>query len=109
MLADRAAQIAWVLDHQADLDADFLAFFGIDLDQDDITGPRYYALAHRVSAYGGVMSARIEEQRDQQEPAPASTSSSPARQTTGDRHMELVAFRAIFPGMVSMTTAGADS
>jgi hypothetical protein len=42
----------WVLDHLDDLDADFLAIYGIDLEQDDaISARRYFALAHRLPAW----------------------------------------------------------
>jgi hypothetical protein len=47
----------WILDHLDDLDADFRVFYRID-DIESLTGPRFMALALRVFAYQGVMSAR---------------------------------------------------
>jgi len=62
-----------VLDHWDDLVADFLRFYrigpGCPLQMEDLDGPTLFALAHRVSAYGGVMSARLADQQH----APAST------------------------------------
>ena len=75
---ERVQQVGWVIDHLPDLDADFLRFYGIDLEYDrDLTGPRFLALAQRVAAYGGVMAARVQEQ---QEEAPASAVAPPAQQ-----------------------------
>ncbi len=51
----------WVLDHLDDLDADFRVYYRIDGvgDEDfgDMTGPRFFALASRLPAYGGLMAA----------------------------------------------------
>jgi hypothetical protein len=41
--AQRFQEVAWVLGYEADLDADFLAIYGIDLETYPITGPRYLA------------------------------------------------------------------
>ena len=73
MIADRLAEVMWVIDHEADIDADFLAIYGIDLEQVDISGRRYLALAHRLTAYQGVMAARVEEEREQQQPITTTT------------------------------------
>jgi hypothetical protein len=54
--------VFWVLEHLADLEADFRAFYRMD--PEDIlsmSGPRFFALAHRVGAYDGVMAARLAE------------------------------------------------
>jgi len=64
----------WVLDHIEDLRADFLAFYrigpGCPLDLNDLDAPTFFALAHRAAAYGGVMTARMQQQ-DNQRPRPA--------------------------------------
>jgi hypothetical protein len=103
---ERVEQVLWVLDHADDLDADFLAIYGIDLDVYDMDGPRYLALAHRLPAYQGVMAARVDEERDD---APASSSAAPAAQdyqppqASGDKkEISLTAFRMQFPGLVSI-------
>lgn len=53
----------WVLDHLADLEADFLVFYRID-DIESLTGPRFLSLAMRVFAYQGVMAARAMAQQE---------------------------------------------
>ncbi len=107
---DRIAEVIWVLDHQADLDADFLAVYGIDLEQVDISAPRYFALAHRATAYSGVMAARAEEEREQQQPSSSTTrtrSDAPPQQGGGEtKEVSLTAFRVMFPGIVSGGSAG---
>lgn len=101
----------WVLDHEDDLDADFLAIYGIDLETDDLPARRYFALAQRLTAYSGVMAARVEAEREEQsEPGttPTRTSSTPPPQHSGGdvKEVSLTAFRFQFPGMVSMAQGG---
>jgi hypothetical protein len=103
----------WVLDHEDDIDADFLAIYGLDLEHVEITGPRYFALAHRLTAYQGVMAARVEAEREQRTPsrststAPTRTSSTPAPTERGDvTELSLTQFRAKFPGLVSVAQGG---
>ncbi|TXJ78634.1 hypothetical protein E2C11_16640 [Streptomyces lavendulae] len=106
---DRIAEVAWVLGHQEDIDADFLAIYGLDLEQVEISSRRYFALAHRLTAYQGVMTARVEEQRDQHgaSSTPTRTRDAPPVQGGGEtREVSLTAFRAIFPGIVSGGSAG---
>lgn len=106
MIAERTGQIIWVLDHQDDIDADFLAIYHIDLDEQEIASRRYFALAHRLTAYTGVMAARAEAEREQQPASstPTRTSSTPApeRADGETREVSLTAFRMQFPGLVSM-------
>lgn len=101
----------WVLDHVDDLDADFLAIYHLDLDRDDITAARYFALAHRLTAYTGVMAARAEAAQE----TPRTTSTTPTRTSTtpapakGDgevNEVSLTAFRMQFPGLVSVAQGG---
>lgn len=56
----------WVLDHLADLEADFMVFYRIDgMDEiERLTGPRFLSLALRVFAYQGVMTARAMAQQE---------------------------------------------
>lgn len=56
----------WVVDHLADLEADFLRFYRIE-DFFELDGPRFFRLASRVFAFGGVMAARLEEEREKQQ------------------------------------------
>jgi hypothetical protein len=53
----------WVLDHLADLEADFLVFYRVE-DIESLTGPRFLSLAMRVFAYQGVMAALAAAQQD---------------------------------------------
>lgn len=68
---------------------------------------RYFALAHRLTAYSGVLAARVEAEREQPQTAsttPTRTSSTPApaRGDSDVREVSLTAFRMQFPGLVSM-------
>jgi len=102
-LSARLPEVMWVLDHQRDLDADFLACYGIDLEVDEISAARYLALAHRVSAYSGVMSARREEEEQHSGSGPAAPASRPREPASEEKQMDLVAFRMTFPGVVAMS------
>ncbi|MYS15165.1 hypothetical protein [Streptomyces sp. SID4982] len=99
----------WVLDHEDDLDADFLAIYGIDLLEQEVPGPRYFALAHRLTAYQGVMAARVDEEREQPQSSTSRThvEAPPHRQGDGAvKEVSLTAFRVMFPGVVSGGTTG---
>jgi hypothetical protein len=111
VLADRVGQVMWVLAHEADIDADFLAIYGIDLEQVDLTGPRYFALAYRLTAYQGVMAARVDEEQDRPQarstPTRTSTTAAPeGRGTSEATEVSLTQFRAKFPGLVSVAQGG---
>jgi len=110
-VADRTEELLWILDHLDDLDADFLAIYGIDLEQVEISARRYFALAYRLTAYTGVMAAIAEEEREPRPtsstPTRASTTAPPARQGNGETtEVSLTQFRAQFPGWVSVTQGG---
>ncbi|WP_030168928.1 hypothetical protein [Streptomyces sp. NRRL S-813] len=111
-IVERVEELVWVLDHQDDLDADFLAIYGIDLEQVEISARRYFALAHRLTAYTGVMAARVEAEREEREPSrptPTRTSSTAApagRGTNEVSEVSLTQFRAQFPGLVSVAQGG---
>lgn len=63
-------QVLWVLDHLADLRADFLVLVRKEWEEVlEMAFPHFLELAWRMPAYGGVMTARAEamahrEQRD---------------------------------------------
>jgi hypothetical protein len=59
----------WVLEYEDDLDADFLAIYGIDLESASITGPRFFKLATRLPAFEGVFKTRLDNMRVKQEEA----------------------------------------
>lgn len=59
--------MVWVLDHQRDLEADFRVFYRLTpVETLELDSPEYLALAHRASAYEGVMRARAEEEEKTQ-------------------------------------------
>jgi hypothetical protein len=101
---ERCAQTVWVLDHVDDLDADFLAVYGIDLDTYPISGPRYLALAYRTAAYQGVMAGRVDRERQGRLPAGAEESAPMVRRPAGE--VSMAEFRFKFPGLVSEATSG---
>jgi hypothetical protein len=111
-VSDRIEEVLWVLNHQEDLDADFLAIYGIDLLEQEISARRYFALAYRLTAYQGVMAARAEEEREQRDPTPSTTptrtsTAPPTRQGNGETtEVSLTQFRAQFPGLVSVAQGG---
>lgn len=98
-----------MLGHLRDLDADFLAIYGIDLERDEINGPRFFAFVHRLPAYQGVLAARAEAERSEQQPAgPGGQQQVQRAAPAGDgevHEVSLTAFRVQFPGLVSMATA----
>jgi hypothetical protein len=87
-----------------------LALYGIDLEEDTLSGPRYFGLAHRLPAYSGVMAARVENEREQEDAQPYRPSTTPAQapSTGRPREVHLTAFRAEFPGFVSMGSSTAE-
>jgi len=106
-VVDRVEELLWVLDHLEDLDADFLAIYGIDLLEQEISAHRYFALAQRLTAYTGVMAARVEEEREEQQssrtPTRTSSTAPSTRQGAGEStEVSLTQFRAQFPGLVSV-------
>jgi hypothetical protein len=80
----RAVQMMWILDHLADLDADFRVFYRMSWKQAvaDTTGPELMALAWRVSVYQGVMAARHAAWQAEQEAT--------VRRSTGGREVHQV-------------------
>jgi hypothetical protein len=105
-VADRVESRLWVLDHLDDLDADFLAVYGIDLERDEISARRYFALAYRLTAYTGVMAALQEAEHERTTPTRTSSTPAPTRGDSGTTELSLTQFRAKFPGLVSMGQGG---
>jgi hypothetical protein len=111
-IVDRVEELLWILDHQDDIDADFLAIYGLDLEQDEISSRRYFSLVYRLTAYTGVMAARVEEEREDRQSTGTTTTRTrseapPVRQGDGAvKEVSLTAFRVMFPGIVSGGSAG---
>src|SRR5690606_8428162 len=64
---ERIAQVAWVIDHLADLESDFSRFHRID-DIYALDGPRFMRLAWRIGVYEGVSGMRRGGQADAARP-----------------------------------------
>lgn len=76
-------------------------------------GPRYFALAHRLAAYSGVMAARVEKAREEDDqptsrtPTRTSTTAAPTSGGSSEKaEVSLTQFRAQFPGLVSVAQGG---
>lgn len=62
-MSRRVAQLSWVLDHLADLNADFRVFYRMSWAEAvrTLSGPELFQLCHRTFAYQGVMRSRAEQ------------------------------------------------
>lgn len=89
------------------MDADFLAIYGIDLRAatvDELDGPRFFSLARRTFAFKGVMQARARQEEEDTSQPVARPNTGPPQQVAGASNVvELAAFKAAFPGLVSHT------
>jgi len=69
-----------VLDYLDDLEADFRTFYRLDPGEIlELAGPHFLALAMRVTAYAGVMQARVMAQQEDE---------LPGQNQSGDRVVE---------------------
>lgn len=80
----------WILDYLDDLDADFRRFYRIDGIGDerfphDMSAHRFFALAHRVSAYEGVMASRLMEQEHGTSKSTSNTHGSNVTEVASDK------------------------
>lgn len=73
----RMEEIMWTLEYEADIASDLSAFHRID-DPMTLDGPKYFQLAHRLSAYSGVMAARAEKMRQDEREGIGGAHSAPA-------------------------------
>lgn len=114
-LLQRAASLSGFLEQLNDLDADFLALYGIDLEVDDISGPRFFLLAARTYAYDGVMRRRLEAKQTstgtqsepvhEAEPRTYSWKGSWAEKK-GAREVPLASMMIQNPGLISVSKVG---
>lgn len=70
-LLERANQVRWVLSYRADLESDFSAIHGIRNPYEELTGPQYFQMAYRMSAYKGVMQAHMATEAEKSRPKSA--------------------------------------
>ena len=95
-----------MLDYLDDLESDFSRFHRID-DIYQLDGPRFFRMAWRISAYGGVMSMRLDAQQREAQPTPAPAhQSAPAAPAGRDNVVDLVAFQASQPGLIERVKVG---
>lgn len=71
-MLDRVSEIYWILSNWDDVDADFLRFYNIDLDEgevevDVVGSARFFKLANRLAAYEGMVAARLRMERESNE------------------------------------------
>jgi hypothetical protein len=93
----------WVLDHLEDLDADFLALYGID-GFESMTAPRFFGRALRTFAFSGVMAARYAAMKRDEDPVPSRVESREAKQVESTR--EAFSADPALGGLVSWGTNG---
>lgn len=84
-----------------------------------MTGPQFFAMAWRISAYEGVMTMRLRAQQERGEsrtpterhyapaPSPAAAPTPSGKETHEVHEVSLDQFCLLFPGMVSRTTVSA--
>lgn len=61
---ERTLQLLWVLDYLPDIEADFLAFYGIDDYEDYHDSAKFFRLTFRTTAFTGAMQARALEEQE---------------------------------------------
>ena len=84
-LRERVEEVGWVVDYLPDLEADFLAHYGVR-DMLALTGPQWLRLAARTVAYAGVMQARAQSLLDAEDAAaPPAGPPAPGAPTGGGR------------------------
>lgn len=94
----RMAEVGWIVDYLADLEADFRAHYHLSsADMLALPGPEFFRLATRTVAYAGVMQARAQALQGADEAASAPVAAAPARSG-----------RAAADGVVEHRTASGD-
>lgn len=71
----------WVLEYLDDIESDMSAIHRVD-DIEDLSGPKFYRFAVRLTAYTGVMQARVEALREEEENGGSSSTSQSERPRT---------------------------
>lgn len=85
----------WVLDHLADIESDFSVFHRID-DPLSLSGPEFFRKAYRLSAYRGVMYARVAAHQARSQPA-ATTGQAGSGEV---KNVSLNRMQAMFPDLI---------
>ena len=77
-MRERVGQLGWMLDYLDDIASDMSVFHRID-DVTALDGPRFFRLAWRLSAYTGVMQARVVAESEADHDRPTAPSADPYR------------------------------
>lgn len=70
-------QIVWIIDYEEDVASDLSAFHRVD-DPMTLDAARYFSLAARLTAYAGILQARVLHEREKGESAQPHAASGPA-------------------------------
>lgn len=89
----------WVLDHLEDLESDFAVFHRVD-DPLALPGPEFFRKALRLSAYDGVMTARVVAAQKSSGPG------RPASRRTERTEVPLSQVMAQHPDLIDRSTPG---
>jgi hypothetical protein len=85
----------WVVDHLADLESDFSVFHRVD-DPLSLPGPEFFRKAFRLSAYSGVMAARVMAAQERS----GSTTAGVSRPAEEEKHVPLSQMMAMHPDLI---------
>lgn len=100
----------WTLDYEADIESDLSAFHRID-DPATMTGPRYFSLAPRLSAYSGVIAARAAKLHEEERESGRGAHSAAPTRSTPDRPARVtddVALAMLADGWAEHVTEGGN-
>lgn len=87
-----------MVDHLEDIESDFSVFHRV-VDPLALPGPEFFRKAHRLSAYSGVLAARLMAARDR---SGAGTSAPSAWGGEQPKTVPLDQFRALHPDLIEM-------
>ena len=98
----------WTLEYEADIASDLSAFHRVD-DPMTISGPRYFSLAMRLTAYAGVMAAIAEQRRQDEENGHSSSPSAAPGASSGTQRVDdSIAIAQLSDGWLEHTTTGIE-
>lgn len=80
-----------MVDYRDDIDADFLRFYRIDLDEEAVDARRFFARADRLAHYGGAVTAAITAALEDEQTNPHSA---------GGSTVSVDAMNLMIPGLI---------
>ncbi len=87
---------AWIVEHRADIDADFLAIYRIDLEERETGARRFLSLCNRLPAYQGAMAARVAAEQQEAQPQQPGGPASP----DGPQELTVEQMALVMPGVI---------